>query len=83
MEASIHQLMSGIPTSDNSIDQRMGKKIEQLRKRVRLTQGELGRAVHLSRPQVSAVESGNRGLYARELVLWSKVLRCSINDFFV
>ncbi|WP_163660122.1 helix-turn-helix domain-containing protein [Adonisia turfae] len=86
MKTPAYQQMSAIPTlleDDCSIDARVGNRVRRMRRKANLTQEQLGARVHLSRSQIIAVEKGERGLYARELVTWAKILKCSFNDFLV
>jgi len=45
----------------------LGKKVRLLRKRRRLTQDDIGKALELSRSQIANLESGRRNLSVRQL----------------
>lgn len=59
----------------------IGKQIAVLRKVKGLSQEDLAKSVHISRPSLAQIELGNRGVDILELQLMSQVLGFSLDDF--
>lgn len=59
----------------------IGKRITQLRKRKGLSQEELAKLIHLSRPSLAQIELGNRSLDVLELQNLANILQFSLDQF--
>lgn len=59
----------------------IGSRIAEIRKLKGLSQEELAKHIHISRPSLAQIELGNRGLDVLELQKLSQVLEFSIDDF--
>ncbi len=59
----------------------IGKRIAELRKMKGLSQEELAKNVKISRPSLTQIELGNRGIDILELQKFSQVLGFSLDDF--
>ncbi len=65
----------------NLSQQQIGERISQLRKAKGFSQEELAKSIHISRPSLTQIELGNRGVDILELQMLSMVLEFSLDDF--
>lgn len=57
--------------------QTLGRNISALRKKAGLTQLELSKKVHLSRPAIANIETGRQGVLIHQVPIFAKALKCS------
>lgn len=62
------------------IDTEVGVNIRSLRKKAKLTQGELAGAINLTRPAICNIEIGKQGLTISGLLKICAVLKCKTSD---
>lgn len=60
----------------------IGQRLQDLRKAKAFSQEDLARLVGISRPSLTQIEAGNRGVDAQELQQFSRVLAFSLDEFF-
>lgn len=59
---------------------RFGKNVKKFRKRLKLTQEELGNLAGLHKTYISSVEHGERNISLVNIYNISKALKCSVCD---
>lgn len=64
------------------IEMNIGKRIQELRKKKKLTQAQLAERIGLSTNHVSALERGKYNIKLETLVLIMNELECSADDIF-
>jgi transcriptional regulator with XRE-family HTH domain len=60
----------------------IGQRLQDLRKAKGLSQEDLARLVNISRPSLTQIEGGNRGVDVQELQKFARVLGFSLDAFF-
>ena len=60
----------------------VGSNIKLARKRMRLSQGELGKKVNLSASQISNIESGKKQTTFEKIVEIAEALECNVADLY-
>lgn len=63
------------------VQQQIGQRLSELRKRKGLSQAELAKLVKMSRPSLAQIELGNRSVDILELQQLAMVLNFSLDDF--
>ncbi|MCW2955675.1 MAG: Helix-turn-helix domain, partial [Thermoleophilia bacterium] len=63
--------------------EQIGAKIRELRETARMDQSQLGAALHLTQPDVSKIERGQRQVGGSELFLIARALGVRVDDILV
>jgi Zn-dependent peptidase ImmA (M78 family)/DNA-binding XRE family transcriptional regulator len=70
-----------VTTTTDAYPKHIGERIRSARVDLRLTQDQLAELVHLPRPSISNIESGNRAVDSMELVQIARTLKKPISFF--
>jgi len=65
-----------------SINEKIGKRIREFRKKFKMTQGELAeKTISFKQCQISKIELGKREIKHDELLMFAEIFRVPVNRF--